>query len=98
MQDADSLNSPCYEVGVPDTELEPVEFGGTLPPLYSALLIELVLNGALEPEHLDSIAIRLEADDMPNAAASVRALMLSVAVEAEFLLSKMDDEDEPPET
>lgn len=76
-----------------DTELEPIEFGGTLPPLYSALLMQLVLNGSLEPSDLDMIATRLEADDMPNAASSVRALLLSVAVEAEFLLSREDDPD-----
>lgn len=75
-----------------DIELEPIEFGGTLPPLYSALLIQLVLNGALEPEDLDMIATRLEADDMPNSASSVRMLMLSVAVEADFLLRKAESD------
>lgn len=69
-----------------DIDLGAIEFGGTLPPLYSALLIQLVLNGTIEPEDLDMIANRLDADDMPNQASSVRALMLSVAFEADALL------------
>ena len=69
-------------------DLGAIEFGGTLPPLYSALLIQLVISGALDPDDLDMIACRLDAEGMANSASSVRALMLDVAVEAEFLLSK----------
>lgn len=71
-----------------DVDLGPIEFGGTLPPLYSALLVQLVIRGALDPDDLDMIANRLDAEGMANSASSVRALMLDVAVEAEFLLAK----------
>lgn len=70
-----------------------IEFGGTLPPLYSALLIQLVLRGALEPEDLDMIATRLDADDMPNHASSVRALILDVAIEAEHEVARIESRD-----
>ncbi len=79
---------------MPDTQLEPIDFGGTLPPLYAALLIQLVLKGPFEFEDLDMIATRLEADDMPSAASSVRALCLSIAVEAEHELRKLEDDDD----
>ena len=81
-----------------DIDLGAIEFGGTLPPLYSALLIQLVLNGTLEPSDLDMIAMRLEADDMPNAATSVRALMLSIAIEADFLVSRIENDGGNDET
>lgn len=76
-----------------DSKLEPIEFGGTLPKLYSALIIQLVLRGALEPEDLDMIATRLDAEDMPNPASSVRALMLDVAIEAEHELWRLEGTD-----
>ena len=76
-----------------DSKLEPIEFGGTLPKLYSALIIQLVLRGALEPEDLDMIATRLDAEDMPNQASSVRALMLDVAIEAEHELWRLEGPD-----
>lgn len=74
-------------------DLGPIEFGGTLPPLYSALLIQLVLRGALEPEDLDAIATRLDAEAMPNQASSVRALMLDVAIEADHELARLEGPD-----
>lgn len=75
---------------MPDLDLGAIEFGGTLPPLYSALLIQMVLKGVFDPEDLDMIATRLDAADMPNAASSVRALLLSVAVEADHMLSRIE--------
>lgn len=74
-------------------DLGAIEFGGTLPPLYSALLIQLVYKGVLDPSDLDMIATRLDADNMPSAASSVRVLMLDVAVEADHALRDGGNDD-----